>query len=128
MRLVKPTLDFEQRKDGSNTWTFVPADKGQSSAWSVDIGEIAFDTGEVTITDAQRSLDVHADITRLDAPVPFGQRVDGDDPSTRREVIRRVGRAAAERLRDASKQRHGACSLAAWRRRAGAPRPHAEPP
>jgi uncharacterized protein involved in outer membrane biogenesis len=105
IRLVKPSLDFEQRKDNRNTWTFEPTDKETGSVWTVNIGEIAFDTGEVTITDAQRALDVHADITRLDAPIPFGQHVDGDDPSTRREVIRRVGRAAAERLRDAVKER-----------------------
>ena len=106
VRVVRPSLDLEQRKDASNNWTFAPDDKDPaSSAWGVDIGEIAFDTGEVAVTDAARALDVRATITRLDAPVPFGQRVEGDDPSTRREVIQRVGRAAAERLRDAAKER-----------------------
>ena len=104
VRLVKPALDLEQRKDGSNTWTFEPKDDG-GSAWKVDIGEIAFGSGEIWISDAQRALDLHADIAALDAPIPFGQRVEGDDPSTRREVIRRVGRAAAERLRNAAQAR-----------------------
>jgi uncharacterized protein involved in outer membrane biogenesis len=104
VRLVKPAIDLEQRKDGSNTWTFAPGDD-DSSAWNVDLGEIAFGSGEIWISDAQRALDLHADITALDAPIPFGQRVEGDDPSTRREVIRRVGRAAAERLRNAAEAR-----------------------
>jgi uncharacterized protein involved in outer membrane biogenesis len=104
VRLVKPAIDLEQRKDGSNTWTFEPGDDGDS-AWTVDIGEIAFGSGEVWISDAQRALDLHARITALDTPIPFGQRVEGDDPSTRREVIRRVGRAAAERLRNAAEAR-----------------------
>jgi uncharacterized protein involved in outer membrane biogenesis len=104
VRLVKPAIDLEQRKDGSNTWTFAPGDD-ESSAWKVNVGEIAFGSGEIWVSDAQRALDLHVDITALDAPIPFGQRVDGDDPSTRREVIRRVGRAAAERLRNAAEAR-----------------------
>ena len=106
VRLVRPSFDIEQRADGSNTWTFAPADEG-GSAWNVAIGEIAFDAGEVWLIDAQRDLDVRAEITPLDTPIPFGQHVEGDDPSTRREVIRRVGRPAAERLRKAAEERAG---------------------
>jgi len=105
VRLVKPAIDLEQRKDASNTWTFASGDD-QSSAWKLDLGEIAFGSGEVWVSDAQRALDLHVDITALDAPIPFGQRVEGDDPSTQREVIRRVGRAAAERLRKAAEARN----------------------
>ncbi len=104
VRVVRPSIDIEQRKDGSNTWTFAPSDE-ESSAWTVDIGEIAFDAGEVWLTDAVRDLDLRAEITQLDEPIPFGQHVDGDDPSTRREVIHRVGRPAAERLRKAVEER-----------------------
>lgn len=105
MRLMHPKVDLEQRKDGANTWTFTPEGKDESSAWTVEVGEIAFDEGEVAITDETRALDVRATITRLDTPIPFGQRVAGDDPSTRREVIQRVGREAAERLRKAADER-----------------------
>lgn len=105
MRLVHPKVDLEQRKDGSNTWTFTPDGKADDSAWKVDIGEVAFDEGELAVTDEARKLDVHATITRLETPVPFGQHAPGDDPSTRREVIQRVGREAAEKLRKASQER-----------------------
>jgi len=105
IRLVHPSLDLEQRKDGSNNWTFAPADGSAASAWAVDIGEIEFDAGEMFVADAERALDLHAQITPLDAPIEFGKRVEGDDPSTRREVIQRVGRAAAQRLRDAAEKR-----------------------
>ncbi len=105
LRLAHPKLDLEQRKDGANTWTFTPDGKDEGSAWSVAIGEIAFDDGEVTITDETRALDVRATITRLDAPIPFGQHAAGDDPSTRHEVIQRVGHVAAEKLRNAAEER-----------------------
>ena len=104
VRLAHPSIDIEQRKDGSNTWTFAPADE-DSNAWAVDLGEIVFDAGEVWIVDGVRDLDVRAEITPLDAPIPFGQHVEGDDPATRHEVIHRVGRPAAERLRQAADQR-----------------------
>ncbi|HEY6895265.1 MAG TPA: AsmA family protein [Rhodanobacteraceae bacterium] len=105
LRLVRPKIDLEQRKDGANTWTFTADGKDEGSAWRVDVGEIVFDEGDVAITDEKRALDVRATITRLDAPIPFGERAQGDDPSTRREVIQRVGREAAERLRKASEER-----------------------
>ena len=120
VRVVHPSIDIEQRKDGSNTWTFAPSDD-ESSAWTVDIGEIAFDAGEVRLTDAVRDLDVRAEITRLDEPIPFGQHVDGDDPSTRREVIHRVGRPAADRLRKAVEE------LAARAEQRGRTRPPSPP-
>ena len=105
LRLVRPKIDLEQRKDGANTWTFTADGKDDGAAWQVDVGEVVFDEGEVAITDETRALDVRATITRLDAPIPFGQRAAGDDPSTRRAVIQRVGREAALRLRKAADER-----------------------
>ncbi|MGH8174396.1 MAG: AsmA family protein, partial [Rhodanobacteraceae bacterium] len=102
IRLVQPSLDLELRKDGTNTWTFAPEGDPASSAWNVTLGVIEFGVGKVHIADAARVLDLEAEITQLDVPIEFGQRVEGDDPSTRRAVIRRVGRAAAERLRKAA--------------------------
>ncbi|MEO7433807.1 MAG: AsmA family protein, partial [Dokdonella sp.] len=103
VRLVKPSLDFERRKDDSNTWTF--ASSGQSGAWNAEVGEIEFDAGDIAIADAQRDLDVHVEIEPLDVPIPFGQRVEGDDPTTRRGVIQRVGKTAARRLHEAAESR-----------------------
>jgi uncharacterized protein involved in outer membrane biogenesis len=105
MRLVRPKIDLEQRKDGANTWTFTPDGRPDDSAWRADIGEVAFDEGELAVSDEARALDVRATITRLEAPIPFGQRVPGDDPTTRRGVIERVGRDAAQRLRKAAVER-----------------------
>ncbi|MEP7042282.1 MAG: AsmA family protein [Dokdonella sp.] len=105
IRLIHPVLDFERRKDGSNTWTFAVLEPGNPSAWTLDLGDIEFDAGEVHIADEERDLEVRAQITPLQAPIAFGQHVEGDDPTTRREVIQRVGRAAALRLRNAAEQR-----------------------
>ena len=104
IRISGPRIDVERRADGSDNWTFDAAD-GAPGAWSVALGDIVFGAGDVDVHDAQRRLDVHATIEPLAAPVEFGERVDGDDPSTRREVIQRVGKAAAERLRDAARER-----------------------
>ncbi len=102
----RPALDFEQRKDGRTTWTFASAETQQGGdAWTVELGDIEFGAGTVHVADEARALDLHADIVPLEAPIGFGQRVEGDDPTTRREVIKRVGQAAAQRLRAAAEQR-----------------------
>jgi uncharacterized protein involved in outer membrane biogenesis len=105
IRLMRPALDLELRKDDTNNWTFVPADEAAASAWNVTFGVIEFGVGTVHIADAARDLDLDVEITQLDAPIPFGQRVEGDDPSTRRAVIQRVGRPAAQKLRKAADER-----------------------
>jgi uncharacterized protein involved in outer membrane biogenesis len=105
IRLIGPSLDFERRKDDSNNWTFAFSAAQSDPGWTFDLGQIEFDAGEVTIADAERGLDLRAEISALDAPVPFGQHLQDDDPSTRREVIQRVGRAAAKHLHDAAEKR-----------------------
>lgn len=103
--LMRPSLDFERRKDASNNWTFAPVAANPQSAWAFDLGAIEFDAGDVTVVDAERDLDLHADITALDTPIAFGQSMEGDDPSTRQEVVQRVGRAVTQRLHDAAEER-----------------------
>src|SRR4051812_2231327 len=80
LRVVRPSLDVEQRKDGKDNWTFESHEGDKTSAWNVDIGEITFDSGEITVHDEERALDLRGELTRLDAPIPFGQRAEGDDP------------------------------------------------
>jgi len=106
IRLVQPSLDFEQRKDGRTSWNFAPAGPQEvGTAWTVEIGDIEFGAGDLHIADEARALELHVDITPLETPIEFGQRVEGDDPTTRREVIKRVGQAAAQRLRAAAEER-----------------------
>jgi uncharacterized protein involved in outer membrane biogenesis len=119
VRVAGPYIDVERRADGSDNWSFESAGSGPH-AWSVELGDVVFDAGEVDVRDAQRELDVHATIEPLAAPIAFGERVEGDDPSTRRDVIQRVGRAAAQRLRDAAAERE--------QRRAERGRPVKPPP
>ncbi|HEY6943074.1 AsmA family protein, partial [Dokdonella sp.] len=104
IRVEGPRVDIERRDDGSDNWTFERA-AGDAGGWSVVVGDVVLGAGAIDVRDAQRRLDVHATIEPLAEPVPFGARVDGDDPSMRRDVIRFVGKAAAQRLRDAARER-----------------------
>jgi len=104
VRFVGPLLHVERRADGSDNWTFVSPGTG-AGTWTIVPGTLAFGAGEIVVLDAQRKLDLRAKIEPLAAPIEFGEHVDGDDPTTRREVIQRVGKAAAERLRDAARER-----------------------
>lgn len=104
VRFVGPLLHVERRADGTDNWTFASSGTG-TGTWTIVPGTLAFGAGEIVVQDAQRKLDLRAKIEPLAAPIEFGEHVDGDDPTTRREVIQRVGKAAAERLRDAARER-----------------------
>ncbi|HEU4663795.1 MAG TPA: AsmA family protein, partial [Dokdonella sp.] len=98
-----PRIDVERRADGSDNWTLEHG--GDAGSWSVAVGDVVLGAGEIDIRDARRKLDLHATIEPLAAPIAFGERVAGDDPSTRRDVIGFVGKAAAQRLREAARER-----------------------
>ena len=105
VHLMRPSLDIERRKDGSNNLPVAAAATGALPAWTLSLGEVHFDAGTLLLADAKRGLDLEADISALDAPMAFGQREEGDDPTTRREVIQRVGRDAAQHLREVAEER-----------------------
>ncbi|HEX8602327.1 MAG TPA: AsmA family protein, partial [Pseudoduganella sp.] len=58
LRLDRPQVALQRRKDGSNSWTL--KDNGPSE-WTVDIGRLAFSSGTLRYLDQAIDLDLHAD-------------------------------------------------------------------
>lgn len=79
IRLTKPDAALQQLANGKNNWTFNlassqnPDPNPQPSSWSVDIGEIAFDRGQVDYKDAINKADVRAIIDPLGKPLPYAE-------------------------------------------------------
>lgn len=79
--LTEPRADLKRRADGSNNWTFdklasTPEQADEKpSAWTLDIGAIGFDKGQVKVDDqpTQTRLDVLVD--PLGKPIPFSDIV-----------------------------------------------------
>jgi len=88
IELGAPIVDLQRLADGRANWTFdlgkEPADDtDQPSPWTLDIGTIGFDKGQVKLDDKASNTRLEAVIQPLGEPIPFADI---------------VGKGAAERL------------------------------
>lgn len=79
--LTEPRADLKRRADGSNNWTFdklastpEQADE-KSSAWTLDIGAIGFDKGQVKVDDQPTQTRLEVLVDPLGKPIPFSDIV-----------------------------------------------------
>ncbi|MEJ2897048.1 AsmA family protein [Bordetella avium] len=93
LQFTRPSANLERRADGQANWDFaMPESKGPSS-WTVDIGAIGFDQGQIRYRDALLNADLDMQIDPLGKPVPFAQ-IAGDALQT----IKQADAATAQRL------------------------------
>ncbi|WP_016608378.1 AsmA family protein, partial [Yersinia pestis] len=72
--LTQPDIHLQRLANGNNNWTFNLTNTSTDSAsWSVDIGDIIFDRGEITLKDAILQADLLAVIDPLAKALPFAQ-------------------------------------------------------
>ncbi|PJI46405.1 MAG: AsmA family protein [Pseudomonas sp.] len=78
--LTRPSADLLRLADGRATWTFElpkkeedPGAPPEQSSWKLDIGEIGFDKGSVTLNDQRLKTRLELLVDPLGKPVPFGQ-------------------------------------------------------
>ncbi|CNJ34412.1 AsmA family protein [Yersinia mollaretii] len=75
--LTQPDANLRRLANGSNNWTFnlanSPKEGEQPSSWSVNIDDIVFDRGEISLNDAILKADLHAVIDPLGKPLPFAE-------------------------------------------------------
>ncbi len=91
IELGAPTADLQRLADGRANWVFdlgaEQADGEQPSPWTLDIGTIAFDKGQVKLDDKVSNTRLDAVIQPLGEPIPFAEI---------------VGKNAAERLAESN--------------------------
>lgn len=72
LQLRKPVIHLEKQGDKRNNWTFDTGPKSEKpSPWTLELREIAFDTGKLTLRDPTDHLRMDVDIDPLDKPIPF---------------------------------------------------------
>ncbi|WP_430293173.1 AsmA family protein [Pseudomonas sp. B1-22] len=76
--LTRPSADLLRLADGRATWTFeLPKKETEAnpepSPWKLDIGEIGFDKGRITLDDQSLKTRLELLVDPLGKPVPFGQ-------------------------------------------------------
>lgn len=75
IKLTQPRADLLRLADGRANWDFdLPAsDSDEPSAWQLDIREIGFDKGSVSLDDQRLKTRLEVLVDPLGKPVPFGQ-------------------------------------------------------
>ncbi|BCD84999.1 hypothetical protein PSm6_14060 [Pseudomonas solani] len=79
--LTEPRADLKRRADGSNNWTFdklasTPEQADEKpSAWTLDIGAIGFDKGQVKVDDQPTQTRLEVLVDPLGKPIPFSDIV-----------------------------------------------------
>ncbi|PBN00848.1 AsmA family protein [Pseudomonas aeruginosa] len=75
IKLTQPRAELLRLADGRANWDFdLPAsDSDEPSAWQLDIREIGFDKGSVSLDDQRLKTRLEVLVDPLGKPVPFGQ-------------------------------------------------------
>ena len=70
--LRNPVVDIERTFDNKNNWTFKPVDSSKSP-WKVQLRELAFADGTVTVVDAPTRIAMLATVTTIGQPIALGR-------------------------------------------------------
>lgn len=76
--LVQPTANLKRLADGRANWTFdfgTKDEQSEPSNWTLDIGAIGFDKGQVAVDDQTLKTTLNVQIDPLGKPIPFGDIV-----------------------------------------------------
>lgn len=75
VRLGRPTVHLEKEDDQRNNWTFAFArdDEAAPSRWTLELGDIAFDAGRISLRDPADRIDAAVEIDPLGQPIAFDE-------------------------------------------------------
>ncbi|MDH1262315.1 AsmA family protein [Pseudomonas sp. GD03944] len=78
IELGAPKANLQRLADGRANWTFDLGDENTDDApspWTLDIGSIAFDEGQITLNDQSLNSAFEVQVTQLGAPLAFSDVV-----------------------------------------------------
>jgi AsmA family protein len=75
LQLVHPTIDLQRDKQSRATWDFVLPQSSQPSSWSLELGRIGFDRGQIALDDATSGVKLQVMLEPLQGAMPYDQIV-----------------------------------------------------
>lgn len=96
LQLVNPSVDLEGDAQGRANWTFNPLQSGTPSAWTVDLGGIGFDAGQIVLDDATGHVKITARIEPLQRAIPYDQVVAQSTSDARNQAVSSAGSGAGK--------------------------------
>jgi uncharacterized protein involved in outer membrane biogenesis len=75
VQLGRPTIHLEREGEKRNNWTFALArdDGAPPSAWTLDLGDIGFDAGTITLRDPADRVEAAVEVEPLGQPIAFAE-------------------------------------------------------
>ncbi|MES3024481.1 MAG: AsmA family protein [Pseudomonadota bacterium] len=70
LQFEAPVVSLQRRADGSNNWTFKPANK--DSPWRLELEQVVFTKGVVRLQDAVKKADITAQLETLSGDQTYG--------------------------------------------------------
>ena len=104
VQFVAPDVHFERLADGRDNWTFATDDSTQSP-WKLDLGQVKFDSGQLSVVDRMKSLDIRAHLEALKKSIPFDELVAQQEQVSQREAATRVGVSGAKKFDEHARKR-----------------------
>ncbi|HKR75999.1 MAG TPA: AsmA family protein [Rhodanobacter sp.] len=106
LQLVNPAVDLERDAQGRANWTFNLPQSSTPSAWTVDLGAIGFDAGQIALDDAKGRVKIDAHIEPLQQAIPYDQIVAQATADARTQAVSSAGRGAGKTVGKDDGQSH----------------------
>lgn len=98
LQLVQPDVALERDAHGRATWDFTLPRNNSPSAWTLDLGAIGFDRGQIALDDAIAKAKLKVDITPLKKAIPYDQIVAQTTADARTQASHSAGGDAGKSL------------------------------
>ena len=98
VQLVQPTVHLQRDKNGRATWTFTPEHADKPAAWTLQVGSIGLDRGQITLADALTKSQLDIAVTPLQQAIPYDQIVAQQSDEARDQAQKTAGPAARKAL------------------------------
>jgi uncharacterized protein involved in outer membrane biogenesis len=95
INLVNPSVDVERLIDGRNNWTFRFKSSAGPSEWKLDLHDIAFEKGRITVSDQQKKVDMAIVVDTLGQPIPIGEAMKQQEAKSRSDSAQAIGKQGA---------------------------------
>lgn len=117
LRLVHPVIDLERDKQGRANWDFALPQDETPSAWTLQLGSIGFDRGQLTLDDAADRIKLQMTIKPLQKAIPYDQIVAQQAADARKQASKSAGAAAGKAVtatNEKSDKSHAAASRTSY--------------
>ncbi|HEY1588317.1 MAG TPA: AsmA family protein, partial [Rhodanobacter sp.] len=96
LQLMQPSIDLERDKQGQATWDFSLPQSSAPSAWTLDLGAIGFDRGQIALDDAASKVKLQLSVEPLQQAIPYDQIVAQESDDAGAQAAKTAGTAAGK--------------------------------